>query len=230
VHARITFLTQTSPLTRLRAIIFSVLTLLQVQEIIAKAPVMPADIKWHFIGHLQSNKCKVVAAVPNLFVVETVDSEKLATQLQKACVTVGRASRLRVLVQVNTSGEESKFGCAPADTVAVATYIAQRCPNLELAGLMTIGRLEAEPAPECFEVLLQCRQRVSDALQISIDSLELSMGMSGDLELACAMGSTNVRVGSAIFGHRDYGIKIKPESDDERPAADESAAAASKSA
>ena len=76
-----------------------------VQELVQKAPLLPADIQWHFIGHLQSNKCKTLLEVPNVWMVESVDTEKLARQLEKACVALGRPDRLRVLVQVNTSQE-----------------------------------------------------------------------------------------------------------------------------
>jgi hypothetical protein len=76
-----------------------------VQELVQKAPLLPADIQWHFIGHLQSNKCKTLLEVPNVWMVESVDTEKLARQLEKACVALGRPDRLRVLIQVNTSQE-----------------------------------------------------------------------------------------------------------------------------
>ncbi|KAF9122975.1 hypothetical protein BGW39_009372 [Mortierella sp. 14UC] len=164
---------------------------------------LPSDIKWHFIGSLQSNKCKIVAAIPNVFVVETVDSAKKATTLDKACSAVARAGPLRVFLQVNTSGEESKSGMLPSEVLEVAQHVVSTCPHLKLAGLMTIGSpnpdLENGENPD-FKSLDECRTAVKDALKIN--DLELSMGMSDDFERALQQGSTNIRVGSTIFGSR----------------------------
>ncbi|KAH7618533.1 hypothetical protein Ndes2526B_g05431 [Nannochloris sp. 'desiccata'] len=177
-----------------------------VQELLEKAPILPSDIRWHFIGHLQSNKAKaLIEGVPSLAMVETVDSEKLASKLNAAVEGAGR-SRLPVFVQVNTSGEESKYGVEPgASCVALARYIATNCPNLQLAGLMTIGMPDYTSRPENFRCLGRCRKDVAEAVGVSENDLELSMGMSGDFEAAIEMGSTNVRVGSTIFGARNYG-------------------------
>jgi PLP dependent protein len=115
---------------------------------------------------------------------------------------------LRVFVQVNTSGEESKYGLEPgAPVVELARYVRDACPRLQLAGLMTIGMPDYSSRPENFECLARCRGEVAAALGVPEASLELSMGMSGDFEQAIEMGSTNVRVGSTIFGARDYGNK-----------------------
>ena len=136
--------------------------------------------------------------------VETVDTEKLASKLNAAVEALGRGP-LCVLVQVNTSGEESKFGVEPgAGVVSLATYIATSCPHLRIAGLMTIGMLDYSSRPENFVCLAACRRDVAEALGVKEESLELSMGMSGDFEAAIEMGSTNVRVGSTIFGAREY--------------------------
>jgi len=176
-------------------------------------------VRWHFIGGLQSNKCKaLVAGVPGLWVVESVDSAKLATLLDRAVAAADAAAAagaaaprrfagpLRVLVQVNTSGEPQKGGCeaGSGEAAALARHIREQCPRLRFRGLMTIGRLgEAEPA--CFERLVREREAVRAALALGAEeaaALELSMGMSGDFELAVAHGSSSVRVGSAIFGAR----------------------------
>eukprot|EP00892_Ulva_mutabilis_P009439 jgi/Ulvmu1/6868/UM031_0073.1 len=178
-----------------------------VQELTDKAPVMPSDVRWHFIGHLQSNKVKtLLEGCPNLAMLETVDSTKLANKLSNAVEACGR-SPLPVLIQVNTSGEESKYGVAPDDAVNLATHIQEQCKNLIMAGLMTIGQPDYSSRPENFTCLTEVRQRVAEALQIDPESLELSMGMSGDFEQAIEMGSSNVRVGSTIFGARDYSNK-----------------------
>lgn len=176
-----------------------------VQELLDKAPQLPGDIQWHFIGHLQSNKVKsLVEGVPNLAMVETVDSAKLADRLDRAVAASGRAEPLPVAVQVNTSGEESKYGVEPPSVVELAAHVARNCPHLKLAGLMTIGMPDYSSRPENFECLSACRDAVAAELGVPPSELELSMGMSGDYEAAIAMGSTNVRVGSTIFGARDY--------------------------
>mmetsp|Transcript_48717 Transcript_48717/g.155987 ORF Transcript_48717/g.155987 Transcript_48717/m.155987 type:complete len:139 (+) Transcript_48717:453-869(+) len=136
--------------------------------------------------------------------IETVDTVKLAGLLSKACEE-HRTAPLSVMVQVNTSGEESKSGVEPgAACVELARHIHTSCPGLKLAGLMTIGMPDYTSRPENFECLSLCRQDAAAALGLSEESLDLSMGMSGDFEAAIAAGSTNVRVGSTIFGARSY--------------------------
>lgn len=178
-----------------------------VQELMEKAPELPVDIQWHFIGHLQSNKAKgLVAAVPNLFMVETVDSEKIASHLNKAVMSEGRPP-LRVMVQVNTSGEESKFGVEPAQCVELVRHVRSECKSLIFTGLMTIGMPDYSSRPENFQLLARCRRDVCLEFGLQEGDVELSMGMSGDFEQAVSMGSTNVRVGSTIFGAREYPAK-----------------------
>ncbi|KAJ4725138.1 Pyridoxal phosphate homeostasis protein [Melia azedarach] len=178
-----------------------------VQEIIDKAPQLPEDIKWHFVGHLQSNKVKtLLGGVPNLDMFEGVDNEKIANHLDKAISNLGR-NPLKVLVQVNTSGEASKSGIDPSGCVGLAQHVKMRCPNLEFSGLMTIGMPDYTSTPENFRILLNCRAEVCKALGMAEDQCELSMGMSGDFEQAIEMGSTNVRIGSTIFGPRVYAKK-----------------------
>nr|KAJ3423277.1 hypothetical protein HK105_006654 [Polyrhizophydium stewartii] len=149
-----------------------------------------------------SNKCKALASVPNLWVVETIDSAKKAVAMNKACE--GREEPLSVFLQVNTSGEESKSGIAASECVAVATEIVQTCTKLRLKGLMTIGAAHNvhDGVNPDFELLVNCRKQIAEAL--GLNDLELSMGMSDDFEAAIKYGSTNVRVGSSIFGARSY--------------------------
>ena len=178
-----------------------------VQELVEKAPQMPDDTLWHFIGHLQSNKCnQLFRACPHLAMLETVDSVKLANKLNSTLPET-RVEPLRVLVQVNTSGEESKYGVEPDACTALAKHIYDSCPRLRFSGLMTIGMPDYTSKPENFETLRRCREEVCEALGIEESACELSMGMSGDFEAAIEMGSTNVRVGSTIFGARDYSKK-----------------------
>ncbi|XP_076882755.1 uncharacterized protein LOC143531320 [Bidens hawaiensis] len=175
-----------------------------VQEIIEKAPQLPEDIEWHFIGNLQSNKVKpLLTGVPNLAMVETVDDEKIANNLDKVIGNIGRKP-LKVMVQVNTSGETSKFGVEPNGCLELVKHVTSKCPNLEFCGFMTIGMPDYTSTPENFKTLANCRTEVCNALEIPEEQCELSMGMSGDFELAIEMGSTNVRVGSTIFGAREY--------------------------
>ncbi|KAL7559936.1 hypothetical protein ACA910_008258 [Epithemia clementina (nom. ined.)] len=170
-------------------------------------------------GADEANNNAAVAATTSSsldrLVLETVSTLKLARKLQKAIEDAAPSTshdntasssssppqpRLKIFVQVNTSGEDSKSGVSPSEVVALCRDIVQECPALQLLGLMTIGA----PGDEtCLDTLVQCRQEVEDALSLP-HILELSMGMSGDYELAIAKGSTNVRVGSTIFGARDY--------------------------
>ncbi|KAJ3669556.1 hypothetical protein LUZ60_011506 [Juncus effusus] len=173
-----------------------------VQELLEKAPQLPEDIEWHFIGNLQSNKVKsLLAGVPNLYMVESVDDKKIANYLERAVGSLGRKP-LKVLVQVNTSGEQSKFGVEPSGCVELAKHVKLGCPNLVFSGLMTIGMLDYSSTPKNFQALLDCRKEVCAELGLEEEECELSMGMSADFEQAIEMGSTNVRIGSTIFGAR----------------------------
>lgn len=181
-----------------------------VQELVEKVPHMPEDVQWHFIGHLQSNKVStLVRGCPLLACVETVDSEKLARTMDKAWLAAyGPDRKLRVMVQVNSSGEETKNGVDPADVAELCRVIAAECKGLELAGLMTIGAPDYSGCRvEDFQTLHQCRGEAAALLGVSVESLELSMGMSSDYESAIREGSTSVRVGSSIFGARHYSSK-----------------------
>ncbi|PKA59672.1 hypothetical protein AXF42_Ash011796 [Apostasia shenzhenica] len=195
-----------------------------VQEFIQKAPQLPDDIKWHFIGHLQSNKVKsLLGTVPNLQMVEGVDNEKIASHLDRIIASLGRKP-LQVFVQVNTSGEGCKYdtiklklvlkhfaksGVQPSDCTALAKHIKLSCPNLIFSGLMTIGRPDYNSTPENFLTLSRCKNEVCQVLGMPEKQCELSMGMSEDFEQAIEMGSTNVRIGTTIFGPREYPKKEK---------------------
>jgi len=197
------------------------------QELLEKTAELPCDVRWHFIGHLQSSKAnKLIREVPNLAAVETVDGMKLAEKLNSACELAGREDPLNVYIQVKTSDEDSKSGVSAtsfdveipqpdaAGNVSDASpdkrtelevlfdYITISCPRLRLEGLMTIG---APGDMTCFTKLCNARDHlVGRAATISIIPIELklSMGMSGDFETAIAGGSDIVRVGSSIFGSR----------------------------
>jgi len=174
-----------------------------------KAKDMPDDVSWHFIGPLQSNKAAPLVktvGLDKLACIETVSTLKLATKLNRAVETLNEDAeekkKLGIYIQVNTSGEESKSGVSPNGEVAdLVKKISEECSSLSINGLMTIG---APGDSSCFDTLAQCREEVSSILNIDSNDLELSMGMSGDFEVAIAKGATSVRVGSTIFGERDY--------------------------
>lgn len=181
-----------------------------VQELVDKAISMPSDITWHFIGPLQSNKAKLLVSsvIPHTagLVIETVASMKLAKKLQSAMEDYPDKT-LPIFIQVNTSGEDTKSGVTPADVVGLCRSIVEECPLLVLRGLMTIG---APGDVTCFDTLRTCRDDTVTALGLENNAplvLELSMGMSDDYVQAIERGSTNVRVGSTIFGARDYSNK-----------------------
>ncbi|KAF2457770.1 hypothetical protein BDY21DRAFT_285245 [Lineolata rhizophorae] len=194
-----------------------------VQELAAKAAALPPSVRWHFIGGLQSNKCKGLAeGVRGLWCVESVDSGRKADGLEKGRRALAERLRrdegapgprdhlepLRVMIQVNTSGEEQKAGVAPAETAALCAHVRDSCPHLRLQGLMTIGAIarSAATTPETenedLALLKETRDKVAAELGLDKEELELSMGMSADYEAAIRMGSDEVRVGSTIFGER----------------------------
>lgn len=174
------------------------------------------DIRWHFIGHLQRKSVnKLIAGVSNLYMIETVDSSRLASQINNALKLRKLDHVLKVLVQVYTSGETAKSGCDPSECVDLVNHIKKDCPALEFRGLMTIGSFNHDhkisgPNPD-FQKLVALRSEVSAALSIPIHDMELSMGMSGDFEHAIEMGSTIVRVGSTIFGARSVANQPQPD-------------------
>lgn len=156
-------------------------------------------LEWVMIGHLQSNKTKLVAEFASEF--QGLDSLHLAAELDRRLQAEGR--QLDVLLEVNSSAEDSKFGLPPAE---VATFASALAPfdALRVRGLMTL----ALPSPDtgkvaaCFARMLEVQRELRDAALPGQSYEELSMGMSGDFELAIAHGSTQVRIGTAIFGAR----------------------------
>ncbi|KAH6613282.1 hypothetical protein F5144DRAFT_607206 [Chaetomium tenue] len=182
------------------------------QELSQKAELLPKTIQWHFIGGLQSGRCKDLAKIPNLWCVSSVDNLKKAQLLDKyrgeKIKAEPETQKLNIHVQLNTSGEESKSGCAPGEElVSLCRSIVNDCPSLHLLGLMTIGAIArsvattAENENEDFKLLVEQRDLVVKELGLNRE-LELSMGMSEDFEGAITMGSGEVRVGSTIFGQR----------------------------
>ncbi|XP_055593934.1 pyridoxal phosphate homeostasis protein [Uranotaenia lowii] len=167
------------------------------------------DIRWHFIGHLQTNKINKIIGLPNLHMIQTVHDIKLADNLNKAWEKVKAVDpenqKLNVLVQINTSGEDEKNGTQPADAVNLFRHVLEKCPNLLCHGIMTIGRFGHDygtgPNPDFIE-LMKCHQDICGTFERDPAELQVSMGMSDDYVNAIEMGSTIVRVGSSIFGAR----------------------------
>jgi pyridoxal phosphate enzyme (YggS family) len=166
------------------------------QELAAKAEELVdlVDLRWHFIGHLQSNKARFVAKVAHF--VHTIDGPTLARELGKRVAKEGRP-RLPVLVEVNVGGEAQKHGSSAGDLRDVIAAVDAE-PSLHLRGLMTMPPNDIEGARRAFEALASLRSLHGGRTRLP----ELSMGMSDDLEVAVASGATMVRVGTAIFGAR----------------------------
>ncbi|KAI1294415.1 hypothetical protein F5Y03DRAFT_373020 [Xylaria venustula] len=197
------------------------------QELAQKADLLPRDIHWHFIGGLQSGHCKNLAKIPNLWCVSSVDTLKKAQLLDRyrgefastfssSSESAAPAEKLNIHVQVNTSGEASKSGCAPGPETVELCRAVEAAPNLHLLGLMTIGAIARSVATtpenenEDFIGLREQRDLVQKELGFGPDrKLELSMGMSEDFEGAISMGSDEVRVGSTIFGTRPSRAEAK---------------------
>lgn len=201
------------------------------QELTEKAQLLPRSVQWHMIGALQTNKCKPLAEqVVNLYCVSSVDTAKKADALEKGRAALAEkqelSRKLRVLVQVNTSGEPEKSGVEPDEAAELCRHVRERCRHLQLAGLMTIGaiaRSQQSTTPESvnedFVALKETRDKVAKKLGIDVSELELSMGMSSDFEAAITQGSDEVRIGTKIFGERPVkkDAKIKNDATDEKP-------------
>lgn len=173
----------------------------RVQEAVEKQPQCSAKIQWELIGHLQSNKAKLAAA--HFDRVQTVDSEKLLNHLDSAAAALGKT--LPVLLQINAGRDPAKFGAELEDAPRLLEAALTK-KNLRIDGFMTIAPLGVTPieaselAKQTFDNLRTLRDEL--AARFSVELRELSMGMSGDLEAAILAGSTQVRVGTALYGTR----------------------------
>lgn len=169
----------------------------RVQEARAKIPLCPSGLSWHLVGHLQTNKVK--HAVQLFEVIHSVDSFRLLESVDRACDEAGR--RMDVLLEVNVSGEAVKFGLGP-EAVPDVLKRANELMNVNVAGLMTMPPFaeDAEKARPHFRRLRELRDKWRAECGFALD--QLSMGMSGDFEVAIEEGATLVRVGTALFGER----------------------------
>lgn len=176
----------------------------KVQEIMNKYDKLPADIHWHMIGHLQTNKVKYIA--DKVYMIHSVESEKLALEINKQALKAGRI--IPILIEVNIAGEDSKFGVSPKECEQLIDAI-HTLPGIAIKGLMTVPPFveNAEDNRQYFRTL---KQLSVDIMQKNIDNVcmdFLSMGMSGDYTVAIEEGANLVRVGTNIFGERNYSVQ-----------------------
>lgn len=173
----------------------------KVQELCSKYEEIEHPVRWHLIGHLQTNKVKYI--VDKVELIHSVDSLKLAAQISKEAVK--KNVTVNVLIQVNVAEEETKFGLETHDVMELVQEAA-KLPNIRIQGLMTIAPFVADPE-ENREYFRQLKQLFVDIDKKNIDNVTmkiLSMGMTNDYEVAVEEGATMVRVGTGIFGARDY--------------------------
>ncbi|CCK72323.1 pyridoxal phosphate homeostasis protein KNAG_0J02440 [Huiozyma naganishii CBS 8797] len=177
-----------------------------VQELEQKSKLLPGDICWHFIGGLQTNKCKDLAKIPNLHVVETIDSLKKIKKLQE-CRAKYQPDQpaIKCNIQINTSQEDQKAGLTSEEDIfaLVEFCLSEHASHVQLAGLMTIGSWDTSHEDtgenKDFAMLVEWKKKIDARFGTS---LSLSMGMSADYKHAIKQGSTEVRIGTDIFGSR----------------------------
>lgn len=174
----------------------------KVQELCDKIPQLPDDIKWHMIGHLQTNKVKYI--VGKVFLIHSVDSVKLAKEISKESVKKNVVSD--ILIEINVAGEDSKFGTSDMNANLELIKEISKLPSINIKGLMTIAPYteDSESNRQYFKALHTFAY--NEASSYLTDSPVLSMGMTGDYQVAIEEGATYVRVGTGIFGARNYNI------------------------
>ena len=171
----------------------------KVQELLTKVNELPADIQWHLIGHLQTNKVKYIA--PFIDTIQSVDSEKVLLEINKEAAKNNRI--IKVLLQVKIAEEETKYGLEIAEAKEIfSNYLEHKYPNIEILGLMGMATFTDNKNQVKSEFLVL--KSLFDELSTFKKLETLSMGMSDDFSLAIECGSTSVRIGSAIFGVRNY--------------------------
>ncbi|PJJ61131.1 YggS family pyridoxal phosphate-dependent enzyme [Hymenobacter chitinivorans] len=207
--ARLVAVTKTHPVERLQEAYDAGARLFgenKVQEMVAKQPELPQDIEWHLIGHLQTNKVKYVA--PFVHTIQSIDSLKLLQEIEKQAAKHGRV--IQGLLQFHIAEEETKFGLSLAEAEEIlqsAAYQAMR--HVQIAGVMGVATNttdEAQLRREFRELRGYFEQLQTRYFAQQPAFREISMGMSSDFRLALEEGSTLIRVGSAIFGARNYGV------------------------
>lgn len=176
----------------------------KVQELCDKFPVLPDDIRWHLIGHLQRNKVKYI--IDKAYLIHSVDSLRLAEQISSEAVK--KSVYVNILIQVNIANEDTKFGLKEEEVISMIREIST-LPNIHIKGLMTIAPFTENPEDnrKYFRGIKELSDNIA-ALNIpNVEMTELSMGMTGDYEVAIEEGATLVRVGTGIFGNRNYNLQ-----------------------
>ncbi len=173
----------------------------KVQEIVLKAPEMPSDTIWHMIGHLQKNKVKKAVGLSEM--IHSVDSYELAELIDKEAEKAGKLQK--ILLEVNIASENSKYGIAPCDVVELADKLSG-FNNIIISGLMCVAPYteDAENNRIYFKQMKELLNNINNLNNKNINGKFLSMGMSGDFEVAIEEGATHIRVGTSIFGERNY--------------------------
>ena len=173
----------------------------KVQELLDKYEALPKDIRWHMIGHLQRNKVKYI--VDKVYLIHSVDSLRLAEEISKEAVK--KKVCVNILIEVNVANEETKFGTTCEEAKQLVQDIA-KLPNICVKGLMTIAPF-VENAEKKRPIFSKLKKLAVDIIRENIDNItmeKLSMGMTGDYVVAVSEGATYVRVGTGIFGVRQY--------------------------
>ncbi len=170
-----------------------------VQELQRKRTDLPDDLRWHFVGHLQTNKVRQIADYVHL--IHSVDNLRLAKELQKRAEKAGRT--IDVLVEVHTTDEATKYGVAPEETAELVGQIAE-LDRVQVRGLMTMGPFSDDPndSRPSFRQVVELKKSIEDRGWKRVSMDELSMGMTHDFEAAIEEGATILRIGTAIFGER----------------------------
>lgn len=179
----------------------------KVQELVDKYEKLPKDIRWHMIGHLQRNKVKSI--IDKVYMIHSVDSIRLAKEISKEAVK--KDVTVNILVEVNAANEETKFGVSSEEETKQLVYNITKLPNIRVKGLMTVAPF-VENAEENRIYFKKLKKLAVDIMQENIDNRYsdrismsiLSMGMTGDYSVAISEGATYVRVGTGIFGERQY--------------------------
>ncbi len=175
----------------------------KVQELVDKIEQLPGDIRWHMIGHLQRNKVKYI--VGKVWLIHSVDSYRLAEEINREAQK--KHTEANILIEVNMAQEESKFGVSPKDAPALVEEIS-KLPAVHIKGLMTVAPfVENAEENRCF--FRKLKQLSVDIAEKNIDNVSmniLSMGMTGDYQVAAQEGAVYIRVGTGIFGERDYSV------------------------
>lgn len=180
----------------------------RVQELLLKQQALPSDIRWHFIGHLQTNKVRQI--VPFVHMIHSVDSVRLLEVINREAEKIGR--RVKVLLEVHVAKEETKSGFMPEEILSIANSLIASSPNslypwVEICGIMGMATNTDDQTEwrRCFREIKSIEQQLLNHSELLNNSApQISMGMSDDYLVAIEEGSTMVRIGSSIFGNRDY--------------------------